>query len=405
MISRWCKINQVCRTVFHFRYLYSNVQTLFMRITLVISSLARAGAERVMCVLASSWAEQGKEVTLLTFDRGETPAYSIHPSVKRSPLNLNGPSTHVLHGFYLNLQKIWILRRVISNSHPDVVISFMDMTNVLTLLSTRGLGCPVIVCEHVDPALYTIGRFWGALRRLTYPFADRLVCLTQATLKRFETITKVKGCIIPDPVVVSPSGPLDPGNRMEDDQSRSGYILIAMGRLVPQKGFDILLNVFSKIATQHPKWSLKILGSGPLKDKLETQARSLDLVSRVHFVGEVLDPFALLRTADLFVLSSRFEGFGLALCEAMACGLPVVSFDCPSGPGDIVRHGVDGILVPPEDASALAESLDFLMTNAQERQRLASRAPEILRRFGTDKILGLWEDLFKELQVAHSADK
>jgi glycosyltransferase involved in cell wall biosynthesis len=365
-----------------------------MRITLVISSLARGGAERVMSVLASSWAERGKDITLLTFDHGGTPAYPIHPSVKLCSLGLEAPSGHFLQALYKNLRRIRVLRRAIRDSHPDMVISFMDTVNVLTLFATRRLGTPVIVCEHIDPALYNIGRIWGNLRRLAYPFAYELICLTQASLGRFESMTNVRGRIIPDPVVAPPSCS-DSNTRGDGD--RAGRVLVAMGRLVPQKGFDILLNVFSGIAERHPDWSLKILGSGPLGAELETQSKVLGLANRVHFTGEVSDPFPVLRAADLFVLSSRFEGFGLALCEAMACGLPVVSFDCPSGPGDIIRHGVDGILVPPEDAVALSAALDRLMGDAEERKRLASRAPEVLSRFGTDRILTLWENLFEDL--------
>lgn len=347
-----------------------------------------------MSVLASAWAKRGKDVTLLTFNQRETPAYSIHPSVKLCNLNLQAQSGNFLEGLYENLRRIWVLRRAIRDSHPDIVISFMDTANVLTLFATRWLGRPVVVCEHIDPALYDIGRIWGSLRRLAYPFADALICLTQASLGRFERMTKVRGRIIPDPVAAPPRC-LDRDTR--GGRGQAGRVLVAMGRLVPQKGFDILLNVFSGITERHPDWSLKIFGEGPLRAELEAQAKALNLADRVHFVGEVADPFAVLCGADLFVLSSRFEGFGLALCEAMACGLPVVSFDCPSGPGDIIRHGVDGVLVPPEDETGLAVALDRLMSDARERERLAARAPDVLMRFSTDEILLLWEQLFHDL--------
>jgi len=170
-----------------------------------------------------------------------------------------------------------------------------------------------------------------------------------------------------------------------------------MGRLVKSKGFDILIDAFSRIVNSNPEWSLKILGDGPLKRELQSQSEALGLANRIDFAGEVADPFPDLCAADLFVFPSRFEGFGLALCEAMACGLPVVSFDCPSGPREIIRNGLDGVLVPAEDTEALSKELDRLMADPGERQRLASRAPEVMIRFSIRRILGLWEELFDSI--------
>src|SRR5262249_18849014 len=153
---------------------------------------------------------------------------------------------------------------------------------------------------------------------------------------------------------------------------------------------------FSALAHKHPEWKLTILGGGPLLAELQKQAQSLNLDQRVQFAGPVSDPFPRLHAADLFVFPSRFEGFGMALAEAMACRLPAVSFDCPEGPGDIIRNGVDGLLIPSEDVPALIAALDSLMGDSDKRRRLASRAPEVHSRFGRERILDLWESLFDE---------
>lgn len=371
-----------------------------MRITLIISGLTRGGAERVLCILASAWAEQGKEVVILTLDQGGTPAYPIHPAVRLCSVDLLTESHHFLQGLVRNLRRIRVLRRAIRESNPDIVISFMDATNILTLLATRGLGIPVVVCEHVDPTHYGIGSVWDRLRKLVYPMADELICLTPATLSRFQAMMRVRGRVIPDPIAVPP-GNLRAGHAGQDN-AVSQRVLVGMGRLVHQKGFDLLLRAFAGISDRHCDWQLKIVGAGPLKNELEKQTQSLGLAEQVHFLGEVADPFPVLCAADLFVFSSRFEGFGLALCEAMACGLAVISFDCPSGPSDIIRDGVDGILVPAEDVAALTGAMDRLMSDPAERQRLASRAPEVLVRFNSDKILALWQQLFDDLLFAPS---
>jgi glycosyltransferase involved in cell wall biosynthesis len=144
-----------------------------------------------------------------------------------------------------------------------------------------------------------------------------------------------------------------------------------MGRLHPQKGFDLLLEAFSRIKDQYPDWSLTILGDGPLREQIESLRDELGLKGRVHLPGAVKNPHQVLKQAELFVLSSRREGFSLALLDAMSYGLPVVAFDCRSGPREIIRDGVDGVLVPPEDVGAMAEALGRLMSDESERNRLA----------------------------------
>jgi len=113
--------------------------------------------------------------------------------------------------------------------------------------------------------------------------------------------------------------------------------------------------------------------------------------------GTIRNPGAVLRKADFFVMSSRFEGLPLALLEALACGLPAVSFDCPTGPREIIRDGIDGLLVPPENVDALAAAMDRLISNPLERQRMAERAPEVLERFGVDIVMAKWDALIKQI--------
>ena len=365
-----------------------------MRITLIVSSLARGGAQRVLSLLANCWAEQGRQVTLLTVDRDDPPAYPLHPAIKLQEFGLPWPSSNIIQGVFRNLHRIQVLRRAIRESQPDIVISFMDRTNVLVLLATRGLGKPVIVCERTDPRRYDIGWLWQRLRLLTYPFADALMCQTSATLAWFQERLRVRGYVIPNPVVVPPAGLTE---RCQPDRDTRDHVIVAMGRLVPEKGFDLLLSAFARVAGSHPAWRLEIFGEGPLKAELEVQAQSLGVQDRVTMAGALSDPFSRLRSADLFVLSSRLEGFPNALCEAMACGLGVVSFDCSPAIAEIIRDGLDGILVPPEDVDALAAVLNRVMADPAERRKLAARAPEVLSRFSKGRILDLWERMFEEL--------
>lgn len=365
-----------------------------MRITLVIASLWGGGTERVVTTLANGWIGQGHEVSILTFERAEAKTYGIHPAIKVWWLDLLGRSTHVMEGLSRNFRRIRSLRRAIRESNPDVIVSFIDQTNVLTLLATRGLGKPIVISERAVPMHGGIGRMWTFLCRVCYPFADVLVCPTRASLAGFQAMTRVRGVAIGNPVIV----PV--GMTFQKNSKASGNVLMAMGRLVQEKGFDLLLQAFAQIAEKHPGWSLTIIGDGPLRAELQEGGRALKLDGRVHFAGQLADPFPLLRTADLFVFSSRFEGFGMALAEAMACGLPVVSFDCPEGPRDIIRDGIDGLLVPAGDVAALAATLDSLMSDPKKRDRLAALAPEVLERFSSQRILASWQPLLNELLAA-----
>ena len=154
----------------------------------------------------------------------------------------------------------------------------------------------------------------------------------------------------------------------------TGKNIAAMGRLTTQKGFDMLIEVFAKLLCYHNDWNLVIMGEGVLKDELKSITRELNIERSVVFAGRVENPFSILSRCDLFVLSSRFEGFPNALLEAMACGLPVVSFDCPTGPNMIIQHEINGLLIPPEDKDKLEKALHRLMENKSLRQRMGNQS-------------------------------
>jgi glycosyltransferase involved in cell wall biosynthesis len=174
-------------------------------------------------------------------------------------------------------------------------------------------------------------------------------------------------------------------------------VIVAMGRLVPQKGFDMLLDAFAPVARRHPDWNLEIWGEGPQRAALERRRAALGLEQRVRLPGTTAEPHDTLRRAGIFVLSSRREGFPMVLGEAMASGVPCVSFDCPSGPRELIRDGIDGLLVPPSNVAALSAALERLIVDRDLAQRLASKAPEVVDRFSLDAILRQWSAIFTEV--------
>jgi len=197
--------------------------------------------------------------------------------------------------------------------------------------------------------------------------------------------------------VVVPEDPADGPGPNPFESSNAARHVVAVGRLVRQKGFDLLVRAYSKVAEEHPDWNLWVFGEGPERSRLESLAEDLGTGTRIRFPGWSDRIFAAYRHADLFVLSSRYEGFGNVIIEAMAAGLPVIVTDCPSGPAEIVRDGEDGLLVPAEDVDALADAMGRLMSDAADRDRLAGRAIRAADRFGLDPALDRWERVLRRV--------
>lgn len=367
-----------------------------MRIMLVISSLRRGGAERVVSIMANYWAAMGHRVFLVTIEGRHADAYTLHPDVVRVGLNLVRVAGNSVRGVLANLMRIWKLRATARRLEPDVAVSFVTHTNLLVLMAMSGVNVPVIVSERSDPSQWQLGVIREKMRRWLYPHAAAVVVQTWRvgdSMRRWLPSDEL--AVIANPV---PAG--DPDERQAHAPVRerlqlpmAAKIVAAMGRLEPQKGFDLLMEAFGRLHGQHPDWHLVIFGDGVSRSELETQAAGLKLTAFVHLPGSVRAARACLAEADLFVLSSRVEGFPNVLLEAMACGLAVVSFDCPSGPREIVRDGYDGLLVEAGNVAALEAAMSALMTSPAHREQLGRNARQVLERFSTTRIMAQWDQL------------
>ncbi|OGQ98646.1 MAG: hypothetical protein A2284_16250 [Deltaproteobacteria bacterium RIFOXYA12_FULL_61_11] len=370
-----------------------------MNLTLCISTLGTGGAERVAVLLCNRWAALGHRVTLVTLDHGETLAYPLCPQVRRVALHGGfPPGKQGLRKLLHRPLGLWHLRRLLVRTSPDVVISFMDLTNLIVLLVTLGSSLPVVVAERNDPARRILPRPLAAARRLLYPRAAAVVVQTRRVRGWFERFLQSRLLT----VIENPLPHRD--DRGSSDAGEPGLDLqhpavVAMGRLTPQKGFDLLLEAFAEVRAE-PRPHLYLLGSGPLREALEHQAERLGLVGRVHFLGTVRNPGAILRKADLFVLSSRYEGFPNALCEAMACGLPVVSADCPCGPAELIEPEKNGLLVPPGSSAALCLAMERLLGDPGLARRLGREAERIVERLSLERIAEEWLTLFTAIAAA-----
>lgn len=361
------------------------------RITIVVHSLHGGGAEKVAAVLASSWAERGNPVTVLTFEEeGKVESYPLNEQVFVNRLGLAHASSSKIEALAMLWKRFSRIRKAIKDSRPDVVVGFVSEVNVLVTLACQGTGVPVVISEHCHPDHFHIGREWAFLRRVVYPLADSMVAVSKGVLDWFSWLS------IPKRVIYNPTASfiVQPKSADQSDESK---LIAAAGRLAYQKGFDLLINSFVQIAEKYGDWRMVIYGEGPDREQLESMVARYGLKDRILLPGVVQDLSERLAEADIFVMSSRFEGFGNVLVEAMNVGLPVIAFDCQSGPSEIITHGRDGYLVPVGDEKALADAMADLVENEGARKEFGRNGYDASQRFSVERIADAWDEAVNEV--------
>ena len=309
----------------------------------------------------------------------------LHPRVLAFGLKTAGPVFSVI---WQGRRTIW-LRRTIRKIKPDAVLSFLTQTNILTVLATRGLATHTAISERNDPRLQRHRPRVEFMRRVVYPWADVVTANSKGALDALQAfVPEEKLAFLPNPLADQPSS---------ETFAFTAPTVITVGRLVEQKGIDVLLAAWAKVAASLPDWRLALVGDGPLADELKEQARKLGVEDSVDWVGHVSDPFPLLRGAKLFVMTSRFEGTPNALLEAMACGLPAVVSDASPGPCELI--GTDesraGLIVPVEDANATADAILRLARDETLRRRFGLAARERVRAHDADHAIDVWLRLLR----------
>ena len=326
-------------------------------------------------------------------DEGDpAPGFDIDPRVDQVRLGITNRNSNPVAD-PRNALKLFALRKAIVGSRPDVVLPFMVHTAVPVILALTGTGLKVAACERSHPVLYEIGAIWRSLRKFAYHRATAVVTQTAEAAQHFREWKSLRERVhvIPN-VVPQPEDNL----RIPPCLERS-RTLLSVGRLSPEKRYDLLIRAFAQSELAASGWTLEIAGDGPEETELRKLARSLGLKDAVELPGWTAEPARRFIRAQLYVLTSKFEGFPNALCEAMVHGCAPVSFDCSCGPRDIIRQGVNGILVSNGDMKRLARELRDLAGNDKKRAQFAAKAPEILERFGEESVLRRWDKLFHEL--------
>jgi GalNAc-alpha-(1->4)-GalNAc-alpha-(1->3)-diNAcBac-PP-undecaprenol alpha-1,4-N-acetyl-D-galactosaminyltransferase len=351
-------------------------------VLLVIGTLQAGGAERQIADMANFWAVRARKVILVTWSGPEVADfYPLDERVLRVKLATQTP--HALRKLVIggNLHRIARLRRLLTAARPDVVLSFVTESNLLTILSAVGLNLHVVVSERVQPALHTaLPWTWRVLRRILYRWADAVVAQTEDAAKWLNRNCRIQVTVIP--------------NALRDLPTPTGArrtLVVAVGRLTHQKGFDILLRAFARVAPNFHEWKLAIVGEGEERENLTRLRGELLLDNQVEFVGRTSDVINWMSDAGLIVQPSRFEGFPNVVLEGMALGAAVISADCPSGPSDMIEDGINGRLVPVDEVERLADVMSELISTPSERARLGRAATGVRERYRQDVVMAQWE--------------
>lgn len=362
------------------------------------------GMERVLSVKANHFAEvlNYDICIIVTEGKGKRPFFPLSPKIKI--INLDIGFDEMYGKSFIGKALVYVrkqlrykkkLKELLYDLRPDITVSMLRREIVFLPFISDGsikvgeyhwsrsnihnaFGGEMNLLKNIV-SIYWMRQLLSALKRL-----DKFVVLTYEDAKQWPEIKNT--IVIPNPLSFSP----------EATSPCASKEVIAAGRYVPQKGFDLLIDAWKRVAAIHPDWTLRIYGSG-MKKPLQSQIEREGLAASCFLEDPVPDLENKFLQSSIFALSSRFEGFALVLMEAMACGVPAVSFDCPCGPREIIQDGIDGLLVEPEDVLSLASKICYLIENDSIRKEMGRMARKNVQRFKIENIGREWKGLFESL--------
>jgi GalNAc-alpha-(1->4)-GalNAc-alpha-(1->3)-diNAcBac-PP-undecaprenol alpha-1,4-N-acetyl-D-galactosaminyltransferase len=296
------------------------------------------------------------------------------------------------------IKRLIALRKYIKSYQPDIIISFLPNVNVAALLSSLGLDLPVLVSERsYPPAVSHTPSYIKVLRRLLYRYSSGVVVQNEQVATWVKNSCSVDATVIPNPVSASVFQNTTTGEVISRPTEKERYIL-SVGRLIPSKRVDILIDAFAALASSYPEWNLEIIGEGISLSDLESKVDKLGLADRVNFRGFTRNTTRWYESADIFCLCSKYEGFPNAMLEAMAFGVPTIAFDVPTGPREISQNGTAAMLLEDKDhVINLVGSLNLLMKSSEKRKHLSEIGRQATIQYRTDNVIHMWDDLINSL--------
>lgn len=348
---------------------------------------ARGGVEKVISKLSQYFCEVlGHEVEIISyFKQANDKIYMpISDKVKVTFVGFEKQNHNGIHKVVNYINTIKGLNKVFDMNHYDIVFGFHSHFNFYLALNKKRIKGKVIGCEHGQ--YYFLGPKWRKVRKHLYKKLDCVVSLTERDAKKYAEFSK-KVVTIPNSLPI----------QSEEKADLSNKRIITVGTLDEYKGFQYIIEAFSKINMKFPEWKLAIVGDGEYKETLEEKIKKLNLSAQVEMVPFTPNIKEEYLKSSIYTLTSLTEAFPMVLLEAMELGLPCIAFDCRTGPKEIITDGEDGILVDVYDVEGLTSSLEELIKNEKKRFEFGAKAKENIQRYCEKNIFEMWEKLLLEM--------
>ncbi len=355
-----------------------------MKIVFSIKNINHTGGtERVTTILSKALSERGHEVHIVSFTGADQePFFEIDKRVK---LHYLAPTQDKYPFPIRDIRRIKLMRSLYKEIQPDIILIVDAGRSLVNIPASKGYK--VITWEH-----FNVGINWHLghrlSRKIAAKYSDLIVTLTQPDATAYKEKFKAKNAIcIYNPVTINASEP----SKMENK------ICLAIGRLVAQKNFIDLINAWHLTKAKNKGWKLRIIGAGKQEQMLVNRINELHLKDSIEMLPPQKNVVEQYKNASVYAMSSHHEGLPLVLIEAMAMGLPIVSYNCPTGPADIVSHEKTGLITPYMNVQALADGLDKVMLNEDLREKFHEESLKEVEKFSVKTIVDKWETVFKNI--------